>query len=336
MVQWHAGDDLLYGILQARKLFAHLIVRRAIRLAVILAWRQGAALLGGQVMLIHEAVDAMLTMSRVHLDEAVNPPSEETLKKAAAGDRDALGDIYSRYYSEMQKVARGRARGLDQDAINDLVQDFFADKVITGKLLKQFMAKGGKPNQLVRWMAVAMTNTIKNANMSRARHSLRHKPMSGAEPAPARTSQGTTAQIVRAAVQTLLNDPSFKSTERDFIKALMVDPSGAVSGGKGGIGQLAAKYAPKSVNDKANWGTKAKKRFLKRFCADKGICKLVRSASPDAKRKASAFCKGVKGSCVEMVEVFFALHPLLEAEERISEDTMEESVLDWLREFYGE
>ena len=56
MVRWHAGDDLLYGILQARKLFAHLIVRRAIRLAVILAWRTPHSVVQDQPIFIVEGL----------------------------------------------------------------------------------------------------------------------------------------------------------------------------------------------------------------------------------------------------------------------------------------
>ena len=283
-------------------------------------------------MLIHEATTAYLGLMR--LDEAVTPPSEETLKKAIAGDSAALGDLYTRYHSEMMKVARARARGLDQAAIEDVVQDFFAEKILTGKLLKQFK---GKPKDLIRFMVVAMSNAVRNANSDRARSALRHKTIDGAGDVAAKSSTsspGATAKAVQAAFAKILKN--YDANEASFVRALMVSPEGRVGGGKGNIAALAAKHAPRSVKDKSSWGTKAKKRFLKRFCADQGICRLLRGASPAAKKKAVAFCKGVRGSCVEMVEVFFALHPLLEAESRLTEDEMEQSVLNWIRTNYSE
>lgn len=275
-------------------------------------------------MLIHEATDAYLSM--VRLDEArVQPPSQETLDKAIKGDKEALADLYTRYEPELRRVARSRARGMDDLAVQDIVQDFFVKKILSGKLLKAF---NGQPKDLIKLMVRALINDVRNANQATRRSALKHKAMTGTETAST-SSPGSTAQAVRAAFQKILKD--YDSTEANFIRALMVSPEGAVGGGKGSIGTLAAKYAPKSVTNKANWGTKAKKRFLKRFCADQGICRLLRSASPAAKAKAKTFCKGVKGACVEMVEVFFVLHPLLEGESEITEDLMEQSVLNWIR-----
>ena len=282
-------------------------------------------------MLIHEAVDALLTLHRSHLDEAVKAPDEATLKKAAAGDQQAVSDIFGLYYGEMMKVAKGRARGLSHDEVEDVVSDFFADKVVKGGAIKSFIAKGGKPKDLVRFFARSVMNATSSANQNKARHGLRHKEMTGAEAQPDRGSTSVATSTVRSAMKDILDAPGVPAAERQFLKALMLDPSGAASGGKGSIGKLAKQHFP-GAKDPANTGTKVKKRFLKRFCSNKAICDLLKDAAPSARQKAKAFCAGVPGACVEVMEIGFALNPLLEAEGDMSEDVMEDLVLGWIRE----
>jgi len=282
-------------------------------------------------MLIHESVDALLTLHRAHLDEAVKAPSDEILKKAAAGDQQAVSDIFGLYYGEMMKVAKGRARGLSHDEVENIVSEFFADKVVKGGAIKSFVSKGGKPKDLVRFFARSVMNATSSANQGKARHGLRHKEMTGAEAQPDRSSTSVATSTVRNALKDILDKPGMATAEKQFIRELMLDPSGAVGGGKGGIGDLAKKHFPHAKNP-ANTGTKVKKRFLQMFCSNKGICDLLKDAAPSARRQAKVFCRGVAGACIEVVETAFALNPLLEAEGDMSEDVMEDLVLGWIRE----
>ncbi len=288
-------------------------------------------------MLIHEAVEAILTLHRSHLDEAVQPPSDETLKKAAAGDKDALGDIYSRYYDELVKAARGRARGMSPDEVEDVVSDFFTHKVLGGNALQSFVGKGGKPHDLVRFLARSVQNAVINKTKSPEK---KHVELTGGETSSKKDSSGHTAGVVRKAVHQTLDAPGIPAAEKQFLKSLLLSPEGGVSGGKGNIGKLAAQHAPVGHKDPANWGTKVKKRFLQRFCTNRAICDLVKDAAPSARQKAKAFCASVPGACIEVVEVAFAASALmetqLEAEVELSEDDADEMVLAWMRGTYQE
>ena len=56
MVRGHAGDDLLDGVLQTSKLFAHLILRRPLCLPVILVWLAPHSIVQDQPILIVEGL----------------------------------------------------------------------------------------------------------------------------------------------------------------------------------------------------------------------------------------------------------------------------------------
>lgn len=135
------------------------------------------------------------------------------------------------------------------------------------------------------------------------------------------------------AMRDILDAPGMPEEEKNFLQALMLGPGGPATG-KAGLGKLARQHAPPEQKDPANWGSKVKKRFLKRFCANKAICDMLRTAAPDAKRRAKKFCARVAGSCVEVAEVFYALNPLLEADDDITDGAMEDAVLRWIREHY--
>jgi len=276
------------------------------------------------VTLLAESVDAYFSL----LTEADS--FEATLKKAAAGDATAIGEIYTEYQPKFVYMLKGRK--LSQDDADDAVQSFFADKVFGKNWIADFYTKNptAKPVNFVRAMTRAILNSVVSA---RRKQSVRRtSPLAGNEAAKHTQSQSNSLRtVIKDALARIMK--KYKPHEQAFINELLMGPEGSFAPPKHGALQvIAAKHAPKGSKDAANWGAQLRRRFTQQFCADREMCDTLRSHRGETVRATAAkyACKGVSGSCVE--EVALLAYGIVESEALISEEVAVSMVLDWLRE----
>jgi hypothetical protein len=251
----------------------------------------------------------------------------EIVKRAANGDAGAVGEVYSRYTKKFVSMLKGR--GLSVEDADDVVQNFFAEKVLGGNWLGKFAEKN--PDASGQAYVRGMTRAVLNlAGDLRRKNKVRHaSALTGAE----KTKHSRAVdlrKVIAGAMDRVLK--KYRPHEKAFLKALLTDKDGSFHSPKhGALQTIAKKHAPKGSKDPVNWGSALKRRFTKQFCTDKDLCGVLRTHQGQTVRATATkyACKGVPGACVEEIAVL--AHGVTESETLLSEDVAIEMVLGWIR-----
>lgn len=263
-------------------------------------------------MLITDAVEAYLYMTRLTpaLAESQDQAIGEIAAKAALGDGAAVGEIYMRYLSSLTAIARG----IVGPNAEDVVQEIFT-RLVQGKFAKMAPTFKADGRSVFATLATAARREAINSKKRQAKAggSLTPSDDYRIDPAdPTSTHDDTTLstderQLVRTVVQRAIDQSKLTSQERKYIEALLGRPGEEVKDitrffssatdvdrDEKTLQDIARSIWPeKTANAAGVTGNRVRARFLKQFCDDPELLKLLPGG------KASLRDKQLKPVCAE-------------------------------------
>jgi DNA-directed RNA polymerase specialized sigma24 family protein len=272
----------------------------------------------------------------------------DTAVAAASGDADAAGKVFEQYKNLLYKIANAHAKG-DTHSADDAVGDTFV-KLIDGKFKKMGdqIRGGAPPEKLVSAMTAAVINRLKNIKRAKARHGM--TDVSKVEPAapPLHQSQLSKEerQIVQKAVRGALKKSKLTVKEREYLEMLLgkgelLDITRFSGyGGRGAASKQTLASLAYAVWPTEKPGTavlrakRVRERFLKQFCGDPTLGKLVPTGHA-RKARSRFFRANIAPLCAEenrSVFEFAFTHGLVESEGVLDASVVDVQVLSWIAE----
>lgn len=302
-------------------------------------------------MLITEGVEAYFTLVRGPTAQLLedNPQIHAAFQAAIHGNAQGFEVLYRHYYPTLLRLAKARAKSAEdaEDAVQDVLLKIHAGKFAHYKI--------DKPQGVTAVLMRSVINAAKNKNRAlRGKSDVavgddegEHDPASSTgatEPlalAKGRTTKLTEPEkkVVRDAVAAALKSAKLTDQERAFIQKFIGtgdevnDISGTGSEGLGRASAIAAEVWPemKETTRKVH-AKRVKERFLRRFCDDPALGKLI--AAGRARTKASSALHSTLGAfqaaCDEGVIRVGSTLGLIEDREADA-DKVYEKVIGWIR-----
>jgi len=261
-------------------------------------------------MLMTEAVDAYLYLSRLTVERAIAESDDsevgEIAAKAALGDGNAIGQMFVRYQRPLTRIA---AAIVGQDLAQDAVSETFI------RLTKGSFAQHAEKFRDGRtaWLMLARTTTNISKDFLKRRRETPVAMGTGADDVddremdPVDKSAGPSRkelETVHAALTRAKEKAKLSPEEKQFVDMLLSTGMKLSGGktdadGKTSIKDLAIQIWPdKKPNAAEVSAVRARKRFLKQLCLDPEIKALLPTGrTRDA--KSSFFGKNFKPLCDE-------------------------------------
>lgn len=283
-------------------------------------------------LLTEEAVAAYLDVARwEQVTEAEDKEKiAELVKGAAAGDKQAAGDLYTMYWDKIVSAVRGKS-GLDPSAAEDAAQAAMMKTLMKPDYVKKFVAK---PGELIRGLMRVSINQGLDAKRKQKTRGAYEIQTTDVEAGASSAKGGRLSTVKRDRVRKAVRDSlrGLQGDAKKFVTELLFDREGNLKPDtKGELATLAVKYSPSKDPKKAgDWGAQQKRRFLKKLCTNQALCAVILGTR--AAKDAKFICKGVKDSCAEALEQLAGLHDLVEGSEQwLTEEVATDIVLSWLR-----